>query len=312
MSSDPASQKHVILQSTLLIGRAGSHEWSPRFSFSRTLSSEDGQATVNLPQSSASSTGHHGYDSIGREWTLQRGNNSSNAMSNSISSLTSNAFCGGNAPVGSRAGYDAASRLRHTFNNARSSSPLSRPPLFSPSLLHEVERSSQQVQSPSGSHPASSPPPRSNVTSPRYFTEPHYSSNLPPHSQPSMQQHSHHIISNNTRISNSIPSSSSTSKTHQHPSQQHSINLPNQHPSFFHLSSSMAKRSITLQTRNGAMGRSTTTVSAAFCAQPNRRLTRPCPSAFLDGAPRNIGPVTSRAPWEASTRSPSSASLSVI
>ncbi|CBQ70682.1 related to NAM8-meiotic recombination protein [Sporisorium reilianum SRZ2] len=221
-----------------------------RSQMSRNMPSEDGHATVNLPPSSGSSAAQLGHESMG--FTGMFGNNANsnsnnNAMSNSISSLHSNSSSvasGGNSAAPSRAGFDQASRLRHTFNNARSSSPLSRAPLFSPSLLHEVERSSQQqVRSPSGSHPASSPPPRSNVTSPRYFTEPHHSGNAPPHLQNTFQH----------------PHPQSQPQHHhqqQHPSQQHPVNPSNHHHPSSHLPHQhpAAQMPPSWQARNGGMG----------------------------------------------------------
>lgn len=198
------------------------------FQFSRNMSSDDGHATVKLPQSSGGTFGQSNYD-----------HSNNNAMTSSISSLHSNGCNsnnGGNGSIGRQGqGYDQASRLRHNFNIARSSSPLSRPPLFSPNLLHEVERSSQQVRSPSDPHPASSPPPRSNVTSPRYFNDPSHASNSyqhPQHTQ-QQQQHQHSHPHNNLQQHQNLNNSHNQFQS-QHPSQpqqqqhQHSLH---QHPS---------------------------------------------------------------------------------
>lgn len=180
------------------------------FQFSRNMSSDDRHATVNLPQSTGGPFGQSNHD----------------AMSNSISSLHSNGTgpnYGANASIGRQGqGYDQASRLRQNFNIGRSSSPLSRPPLFSPKLLHEVERSSQhhQVKSPSGSHSASSPPPRSNVASPRYFNDAHHASHT--YQQLQQQQHSHqHHLSHQQQHQNSDNHQQSHQQQHQQQQQQH-------------------------------------------------------------------------------------------
>ncbi|KAJ1032749.1 hypothetical protein NDA16_000770 [Ustilago loliicola] len=204
------------------------------FQFSRNMSLDDDHATVNLPQSSAG--GPFGHD---------HGNN---AMSNSISSLHSNGGNAinnnGNGLIGRQGqGYDQASRLRHNFNIARSSSPLSRPSLFSPNLLHEVERSLHQVRSPSGSHPASSPPPRSNVTSPRYFNDPSLASNSYQHLQHTQQQqhslpHNHsqqqHHNSNNHHQSQSQHQSHPQLQQQQQQHQQHQHQQHQQHQHSLH------------------------------------------------------------------------------
>uniref|UniRef100_V5EVC9 RRM domain-containing protein n=1 Tax=Kalmanozyma brasiliensis (strain GHG001) TaxID=1365824 RepID=V5EVC9_KALBG len=270
--------------------------------FTRTLSSEDGHATVNLPQGSAALTGQHGYDSMGANGFYGSGNNagSNNAMSNSISSLhsvSSNTSAGGNGPNG-RTGYDQASRLRQTFNNARSSSPLSRPPLFSPNLLHEMERASQQVRSPSGSHPASSPPPRSNVTSPRYFTEPHYTSNPPPHLQHSLQHSQQHSHQQQQQQYQNQPHS--RQQSHQqsqiHPSQPHGSNFSNQHASHptSHQHGNMQHSS---QSRNATMGPLDFLPSTQPSAlSPHDRPHSSLSERLHDNASRNNGPGTAQSP----------------
>ncbi len=222
------------------------------FQLSRDLSSDDGHATVNLPQGSNHSIHQQlGHESMGFNGPT---NSSNNHMSNSVPSLGSNGFIsgpGGNGSIG-RPAYDQTSRLRQNFNAARSSSPLSRPPLFSPSLLHEVERSHQQVRSPSGSHPASSPPPRSNLTSPRYFTEPTHSSNSHQHFPHSHPQQTHHPASQQQH-----------QQLHQHPSHQSSQPYaPNsqQHPSSHlpgqngHQQQQQQQQQHNWPTRNGGMG----------------------------------------------------------
>lgn len=68
---------------------------------------------------------------------------------------------------GANGKYDQAARLRQSYTT-RSASPLSRPPLFSPTI--EGERGSSQGRPPSIPN-ATSPPPRTNVTSPRYLLD---------------------------------------------------------------------------------------------------------------------------------------------
>ncbi|SPO21610.1 related to NAM8 - meiotic recombination protein [Ustilago trichophora] len=259
------------------------------FAISRNLSSDDGHAAVNLPQGSGHSASHLGHESMGFNGMSNVGNN--NTMSNSISSLHSNgshSATGGNGAVG-RPGFDQASRLRHNFNTARSSSPLSRPPLFSPNLLHEVERSSHQIRSPSGSHPASSPPPRSNVTSPRYFTEPHHSSSNPPQHLQHSQQHSHPHPHSQQHPHHQQPFQSQQQQHHHqqnqsHASHQQSSNLIHQHG---HPQQSW-------QARNGGMGPLDFPPSVQQTSGLNPS-DRPH-SSMSERAARGMGPGTSQSP----------------
>ncbi|KAI3475618.1 hypothetical protein L1887_62960 [Cichorium endivia] len=190
--------------------------------FSRSTSSDDGHATVNLPQSSQNSAAHQAHDAAAGH--AQQASSLAGPGNIGPQSGGSQAPGPANAPpFSARSAYDQASRLRHNFN-ARSSSPLSRPPLFSPNLLHEVERCSFPLRSPSGSHPASSPPPRSNVTSPRYFNDPsHGASNS--HHHPNHAQHNPHPA-------HSLPHSQQPQHQHLHPQQSHqqAANSPNQYP----------------------------------------------------------------------------------
>ncbi|TKY89202.1 hypothetical protein EX895_001733 [Sporisorium graminicola] len=226
-----------------------------RSQLSRNVSSDEGDATVNLPPSSASANTQLGHESMGFTGMFNPNNNGSSntAMSNSISSLHSNASSttSGSNFAPSRTGLDQASRLRQTFNTARSSSPLSRPPLFSPGLLHEVERSAQhQVRSPSGSHPASSPPPRSNVTSPRYFSEAQHLANAPPHLQHNFQTSHQHSQPQHHHQQQHIQQ-----QQQQHPSQQHSSNSSSHPPPPSHMSHHhTAPMHPSWQARNGGMG----------------------------------------------------------
>ncbi|GAC96974.1 mRNA binding post-transcriptional regulator [Pseudozyma hubeiensis SY62] len=306
MSADAPSQSIPPFHLSHYQSEEPDHMTGSRLSqFSRTLSSDDGHATVNLPHSNASTSNHYGPgngpSSMGPNGMHATSNNSANndAMSNSISSLhsnTSHASSGGHVPPPTRTGYDQASRLRQTFNNARSSSPLSRPPLFSPNLLHEVERSSPQVRSPSGTHPASSPPPRSNVTSPRYFTEPHHSANAPSHLQHSVQHHQQH-----SHLQHQSPSYHPSQHTQQQAPQQsssrtHSFVPSTQHaPSFQH-----GHMQQPWQSRSGGMG----PLDFAPSAQPPALSPSDRPHSSMserasrihDGAARSMGPGTSQSP----------------